>query len=201
MGLNLVILGLILLLPALQCFAAGRTAIETANALEQSKTLQLLEHQELSQATGVTSTAQLEVDIASGHSRAESMVGILKTNELKDLTQKLSVSGKQLVLENPEVQVPVTVIGAGVVLWNGKSFALPSVGDLHLSSHFEGRSRSGSMNMDSPIVNGKLRFESGNGLNVGFNREVHEVDMKAEVLYNFQHQSFKTQISHQIAAN
>ncbi len=55
--------------------------------------------------------------------------------------------------------------------------------------------------MQSPLMNGTLRFRGGEGVDISMNRSISSIGSQAELNYNLNNQSFSTQLRQSIAPN
>ena len=55
--------------------------------------------------------------------------------------------------------------------------------------------------MNSPLLNGKLNFDAKEGIGIGFNRKIHELQTDAVILYNAKNQNISTELRKKIAPN
>lgn len=55
--------------------------------------------------------------------------------------------------------------------------------------------------MESPLLNGRLRYSGGDGVDISMNRSISSIDTNAELNYNMNNQSFSTNLRHRLAPN
>ena len=140
-------------------------------------------------------------DFESGKSRAQQMVTMLQNQELTKAFQKITNSGMKTLDENHEIRDPLAVIGGAMALWYGKSVKLIKGDDYNLSARMEGRSQKGEFSMNSPLLNGNLKYEGMNGMGVGVNRIVSPLQTMGSVQYNVRNQLMTTEVRQKIAPN
>ena len=171
-----------------------------ANTNEGAKTYMQIDHQNRDQEIGFGNSFQSQIDIDRGRDRAKWVFKALSDAEVKRAGIELKDYGENLK-KNPYVQGPAKVIGAGAALWVGQNYNISNDRDFRLVSRLELKSRSTSLDMGSPILNGQLKFVGGDGINVGINRMVPGINSRAEVKYKVSQQAVSTQLSRMLVAH
>ena len=170
-------------------------------AAQENATFRILDQQNSNQIAGNQNNFNVQTDIAIGKARAEQMVNLLQNAELQQAFTKVNAKGKEALQENPELKNPAAVIAGATSLWIGRTVQLIKDESFKLTTHVEGRSRSGDFSVESPLVNGKLKFQSNNGVNLNINRTISSIQSNAEVNYDVRSQTVSTQLKHRIAPN
>ena len=147
------------------------------------------------------SNFDIQNNVASGQNRAQSMVNLLKDQKLQSVFSKLNDKGKQFLQDNPELRNPAAIVTGAASLWIGRTLKLFQNDDLKLSTHVEGRTRSGDFSWESPILNGKLAFTQADGMNMKVNRKITSINTQAEMNYNPKDQIMSGQLSHPLIPN
>ncbi len=182
----------------LQKKSNGPDPLQKPNAKEQQTTFGLLDQQEMSLKEGIKTTSDQQADLATGQDRANAMVKMLKDTELKTALDKVTAKGNEILKNNPEIRSPIAVIAGAIALWNGKTFQLLKEDEVKVTSHVEAKSRSGDFSLSSPLLNGQLRFDQSNGLNLGVNRSISSFHTSAGLQFNPKSQSINSQLNQRI---
>jgi hypothetical protein len=135
-------------------------------------------------------------NLVSGQNRAKEMVNALKTTEMQKALEAVTGRGTSLLEQNSGLKAPVSIISGIVSLWVGNTTKLFHSEFIKVNSHVEGKNRRGEFSMESPLLNGKVRFSGSEGVMVNMNRDLQPIDSHAELNYNAKTQSVSTQISH-----
>ncbi len=137
----------------------------------------------------------------SGKSRAQQMVNMLQNQELTKAFQKITNRSTKTLEDNPEIANPIGVIAGAASLWYGRTLKLIKGEDFNFSARMEGRAQRSEFSMNSPLLNGKLNFDAKEGIGIGFNRKIHELQTDAVILYNAKNQNISTELRKKIAPN
>lgn len=137
-------------------------------------------------------------DYESGKLRAAQMVNLLQNKELTDAFQKILSNSGKTINQNKEVFFPLGVIAGAASFWYGRTVTLIK-GDIHLTTRIEGASRRGEFSMNSPLFNGKLKFDGVEGMGLGIDRKISEIQAEASIQYNAKNQTFSTEVRKKIA--
>jgi hypothetical protein len=138
-------------------------------------------------------------DYISGQSRAQQMIGMLQNQEMTKALEKITGSSKKTLDENPEIRNPLGVIAGAASLWYGRTLKLIKGDDFNFSARMEARNQRSEFNMGSPLLNGKLRFDGKDGMGVGFNRRITDIQTEAGVQYNVRNQVISTEVRQKLA--
>ncbi len=183
---------------------AAQSSEFTSNVADRGETMQtqaLISRQEDARATRASSFSQLQADQIAGQAQAQVILNSIQNQKLRQVTRVADRRGRDYVEENPEVSTPATVLGAGAAVWLGRSFPISKGEDYHLTSHVEGRSRSGSLDLWSSWLEGKLHFDQAHGIDMGLNHNLEFMDSLAGVFYNFKNQCLTTELSHEVVTH
>lgn len=167
----------------------------------ESDTLYILDKQNRAYEAGDRSPQAMQNSIDTNRSRAQSIANMIKDEELEKAMVKVTARGKQLLHENQDLKNPLGVIAGAASLWYGRSVRLIRSEAFHLFTRVDGRNRSGEFSMESPLVNGRLKFQSGNGVDISMNRKISSISSEAELNYNTNTRSFNTEFRHRLAPN
>ena len=184
------------------CSFATNASDDYSNGWEGSKTFQLIQNQERLEETGASNSFQLQTKLSEGQQRAREISGMLQKHELETRGKEFSDRGTEILNDNPSTRPVAKVVGVGAAFWVGRKIPLAKNEDgFELSSRLEGRSRSGAIEMASRLMNGQLHFDPWSGVNLNVNREVSEIDSRAEVLFSFRSQLLSTSLTHILMPN
>jgi hypothetical protein len=164
-----------------------------------SETLRILDEQNRELSAGNRSTASLFRSITGGEEQARRMVQALQDEEMRQALEKVTVRGREFLQKNSALRNPLAFIGGAMSLWMGNTVRLVNEEQFKISTRVEGRSRSGEFSMESPLLNGRLRFNGGEGFSINMNREIPGLKSRAEIDYQSRTQSLTTQIRQPIA--
>jgi hypothetical protein len=139
--------------------------------------------------------------LAISRSRAQQMVDLIKDEEMQKALVKVTARGNQILEENPEMKSPLGVLAGAAALWYGKTIGILKGDTYKAWTRVEARGRSGEVWLQSPILDGKMRFSGDDGMSISMNRSISSINSQAELNYNVQSQSFSTQLHHQLAPN
>lgn len=160
---------------------------------------QIYEHNERSKTIQQSSSEDRSIkQLEQGQGRARELVDILWQKELKTVGDKAANRGQEILKEDADLKTQATVIGAGAALWFGHSIHLIKQAALNLKTRVEGRARSGSIEIDSLPVNGRVQVSGSNGSNFSLSRNLYFINGQAEVLYGLRDQSISSKITHPI---
>lgn len=137
----------------------------------------------------------------SGRSRAQQMVALLQNKELTKAFQKITNSGNKTLDENPEIKSPLGILAGAASFWYGRTLKLIKGENLNITAKMEIRSQKSEFSMSSPLMNGKLKFDASEGIGIGFNRSIEELQTEAVVEYNSKSQIISTELRKKIAPN
>ena len=165
---------------------------------EDAQTYRMIDEQNKIRDSGSHNIISTQDSLVSGHARAEEMVNLLKGQELQHAFGNLNEKGKQLLQDNPDLKNPVAIVAGAVSLWVGRTIKLIKDEDFKLTTHFEARARSGEFSMESPLLNGKLSFSGGNGINMNINRKIDLMNLTAEMNFNQRDQVLSGQFVHSL---
>lgn len=135
-------------------------------------------------------------DLDRNQARAKEVMKSLEDTEMKKLSKKISAHSNEVMSANPDAAIPATALSIGALFWIGHKVNLIKSDDLKLSSRVEGRGRRGSINLDSPILNGKFNFAQTEGIKFGLNKNIDEINSDAEVNYFIKDQLVSTAFRH-----
>lgn len=175
--------------------AAGGFLEYKPSAAEKSDTYQYLNRQD-NPNTSMNANVQ---NYESGKSRAQQMIGMLQNHELTKAFQKITGSAQKTLDENPEIKSPLGVIAGAAALWYGRTMKLIKGDDFSFNARIEGRAGRSEFSMGSPLLNGKLRFDGKEGMDVGFNRRISSLQTEASLQYNVRTQVMSTEIRQKLA--
>lgn len=167
----------------------------------QADTQRMIDVQNRGLEAGDRSTQTIQDTLSRGRSRAQEMVNLIKDEELQKALVKVTARGKQILQENSDLKNPLGVIAGAASLWYGKTIRLMRADQFLLTTRIEGRGRSGEFSMESPLVNGRLRYNGGDGVNIMMNRKISSIDSQAEFNFNMNNQSFSTSVRHTLTPN
>lgn len=168
---------------------------------EEAETYRMLEDQNRLQDSGSRNPIALQANISSGQARAQQMVDMLKDQEMQKALKKVTLQGKQMLQENPDLKNPVTIVAGAFSLWAGRTVKLIKEEKFKLMTHFEGRSRTGDFSMESPLLSGKFAFTGADGFSVSMNRSISSLNTMAAFVYSAKQQSFTGQLVHPLMQN
>jgi len=168
-------------------------------AAQANNTYHLLNAQEQNNNAGTNSALTLSDRLAVGQARAQEMVNLLKDAEMQQALKKVTNNGKDIVQANPELKNPATMVAGAVALWYGRTVKLIKGEEVTVYSKVTARDRSGEFSMQSPLLDGKLQFDPGNGASLSLNRKISSIDSNAQIGYNPKYQAFTSSFSHNIA--
>ena len=161
----------------------------------------LLDKQERDSNFGTQNVGSQNANMSADQSRSQQMVNLLKDDQLQKAMLTVTKRGNDIVDNNPELKNPLTVIAGAVSLWYGRSVNLLKSTDFSLSSRFSGRERSGELSTSSPLLNGSLKYNPSNGIDLSINRSISSIQTSAELKYNVQSQGVTSQIRHHLMPN
>ena len=148
--------------------------------------------------TGNGTTVNVQKNIDEGNSRAQQMMTMLKDEQMKKAMEKVTGVGNQILKDNKPLQTPAAVIAGAFGFWYGRTINLIRGDGYKVTSSVEGKSHSGGLGMDSPLLNGKLRFSQTDGMDLSVNRRISSIDTSAELKYNSKNQALTTQMRHNL---
>lgn len=137
----------------------------------------------------------------SGKSRAQQMVGMLQNKELTKAFEKITESGNKTLNENSEIKTPLAIIAGAASFWYGQTVKLIRGNDFNFSARLEGKAQRSEFSMGSPLLNGRLKFDAKEGMDLGVNRSISTLQADAAVQYNARNQVFSTEVRKKIAPN
>jgi hypothetical protein len=165
------------------------------------QTHRMLDRQELARERGTQTLSEKQNIAATNNAHAMSMVEMIKSAEMNFAMNKIAVKGEKFLKDNEELQTPAGVVAGAFALWAGRSMRIMKNGEIEVFSAISLRDKSGNFNFKSPIVNGQLRFDQTQGLNVGVNRSLSSINTNAEINYNSAQNGFSGNILHQLLPN
>ncbi len=168
---------------------------------EDVDTLRMIEQQNRLQDSGNRNPISYQNPIANGQARAMQMVDMLRDQEMQKALRKVTLQGKQMLQENPDMKNPLTIIAGAFSLWTGRTLKLIRGDKFKLATRLEARSRSGDFSMESPLLNGKLSFSGLDGFTVSVNRSIASTGTQAGMVYNAKQQSITGQLTHPLTNN
>lgn len=168
-----------------------------ATSGEKSDTYQYLNKQDNPNQSMDSNSKNYE----SGKSRASQMVNMLQNQELTKAFQKIAGSGAKTLEENPELKTPLAVIAGAASFWYGRTVKLIRGDEFNFSARMEGRAQRSEFNMSSPLLNGRLKFDAREGMGVGFNRRLNQLNTEAAVQYDVRNQVFSTEVRQRLSPN
>ena len=168
---------------------------------DEVETYRMLDEQNKVQDAGSRNPIAIQGNITSGQARAMQMIEILKDQEMQKALKKVTLQGKQMLQESPEMRNPVTIIAGAFSLWTGRTLKLIRGENFKLATRLEARSRSGDFSMESPILNGKLAFSSSDGFTLSLNRSIASTGTTAAMVYSAKQQMFTGQLTHPLTGN
>ena len=168
------------------------------NVGKEADTSRMIDTQNRDYDSGNRNVVSEQKDRDQGNSRAQQMMTLLKDDEMKKAMEKATGIGNQILKDNPDLKTPSAVIAGAVGFWVGKSMKLFGVNGYGVSSQVEGKNRAGGFLMDSPLMNGKLRFSASDGVDLSMNRKISSISSQAEVKYNTKNQALSTQVRHNL---
>ncbi len=133
--------------------------------------------------------------------KAREMMGMLQNEELSKAFKKVTDQGMRTLKENPGIQAPILVISAAASFWAGKTFDLIRDESLRFTAKIEAQNRRSEFSMQSPLMNGSLKFEQNTGLNVSINRSFDEYQTSTHLNYNAREQSISTEVRYRLMKN
>lgn len=164
-------------------------------------TKQMIDQQSKTRDSGDHSTITRQKDLDAGQARAEQMVEALKSEELQRAFGQVTAVGNKRLEENPELKNPVAIVAGAFALWAGNTIRLVKKENFKLFSKIEGRNRSGEFRMESPLLNGKLNYNTNEGLQLNMSRQLKPIDSSAALTYNAKTQFVGGQLSHHLMDN
>jgi len=129
------------------------------------------------------------------------MVNMLQNQELTKAFQKITENGNKTLKENPEINSPLGVIAGAATFWYGKTIKIIKGDDFNFSAKVEARAHQSEFSMGSPLVNGKLKFDANEGLGIGINRSIADIQTSAGLNYNAKSQVISTEVRKKLAPN
>jgi len=133
--------------------------------------------------------------------RAQQMINLLQDEELSKAFKKITEGGNKTLRENPGIRAPLAVISGAAAFWAGKTMNLFQQESFRFSAKIEGRYRRSEFSMQSPLLNGKLKFDTQAGMELGFNRRFEPLKTDAMLNYNVRNQTISTEVRHKLAPN
>lgn len=133
--------------------------------------------------------------------RAQMMINMLQDQELGKAMKIVTEKGMKSLNENPGIKAPIYVISAAASFWAGRTFDLIREETWKFSARLEARNRRGEFSMQSPLMNGTMRFEQATGMNISVNRNFDRFRTDTFFNYQQQNQAFSTGFRYRLTPN
>lgn len=161
----------------------------------------LLDQQNRKFESGDRSPETYQRSLLTSQQRAAQMVELLKNEQLQRAMSDLTEQGNLLLEENPELKSPLGIIAAAAGLWYGRAVRLLKVKEVRVFSSISARSREGNFSLQSPLLDGRLRYQSSGKMEVSINRTISSINTTAELNYNGIDGVQGARIYHRLAPN
>lgn len=115
---------------------------------------------------------------------AERMVQIVKDHEFQRALEMITPRARELLEDNPELHTPVGILVGMASLWNGRKFKIVKSDEVTLDTQIQARTSTAQFSWNSPLLNGELKYQAANGVNVSVGRSISSINTKTRVEYN-----------------
>lgn len=148
-----------------------------------------------------SSVSESAVEYSQNKNRAQQMINLLQDEELSKAFKKITEGGNKTLRENPGIRAPLAIISGAAAFWAGKTMNLFQQESFRFSAKIEGRYRRSEFSMESPLLNGKMKFDNQSGVELGVTRRFEPFKTDAMLNYNVRNQSVTTEVRHKLAPN